>query len=316
MKSHYLHSPSQPANRLTLEQKIRRIALRYRQRERRRQQRLEKISRVGSLRGGWLSLACAVAVVTGASFPNTVFSVGLFERANENYAAGHFVEAAQGFEQVIARYGYSAPVLFDLGNAWLKAGQPGRAILNYERALLLAPRDSAIAQNLRLAREQAGLPARTPSAVMQAASLLSVNTWTWLGAGALVVMCLSIFSGRLRPTLPRSAVRMLVAGSAATLIAVIAVLAIRWPERERAVVLSSDCPARIAPAEAAGISFKLPAGEIVQARKSHGGFVLVQTADCRSGWVNQGQVAKVMVSDYVPEPALNNSIPAAKSNNS
>jgi len=35
--------------------------------------------------------------------------------------------------------GYSAAGLYNLANSYARAGQPGMAVLNYERARLLAP---------------------------------------------------------------------------------------------------------------------------------------------------------------------------------
>ena len=47
----------------------------------------------------------------------------------------------------------SAPALFNRGNALVREGKPGPAILAYERAQQLAPRDPAIAVNLQAVRD-------------------------------------------------------------------------------------------------------------------------------------------------------------------
>jgi hypothetical protein len=54
--------------------------------------------------------------------------------------------------------GYSAAALFNQANAYARAGKPGLAVLNYERAQLLAPNDADIAANLHFVRAKAGLP--------------------------------------------------------------------------------------------------------------------------------------------------------------
>src|SRR5665213_1190155 len=66
-------------------------------------------------------------------------------------AAGDYPTAARNYEQVLERDGFSAPVLFNLGNACLLYTSPSRAILDYERALVLAPRSAAIEANLTAA---------------------------------------------------------------------------------------------------------------------------------------------------------------------
>src|ERR1700726_3799579 len=57
-----------------------------------------------------------------------------------------------------AQAGYSAPALYNLANAYARAGKPGLAVLNYERAKLLDPNDPDIDANLRHVRESSGLP--------------------------------------------------------------------------------------------------------------------------------------------------------------
>ena len=71
-------------------------------------------------------------------------------------AAGDYPAAVRNYEQVLKRDGFSAPVLFNLGNAWLRLGKPARAILDYERALVLAPHNPAIEANLAAARSVPG----------------------------------------------------------------------------------------------------------------------------------------------------------------
>ena len=48
---------------------------------------------------------------------------------------------------------YSAPALYDLGNFYARAGRPAMAVLNYERARILAPTDPDIQANLSQVRE-------------------------------------------------------------------------------------------------------------------------------------------------------------------
>ena len=46
---------------------------------------------------------------------------------------------------------YSADLFYNLGNAWFKLGDQGRAILNYERALVLNPRMEEARSNFQTA---------------------------------------------------------------------------------------------------------------------------------------------------------------------
>jgi hypothetical protein len=297
MNSSGIQSHRPAPKRLSLEQKIRLLARRYRARERRRAGKTtnEKVP----FRPWWTVLAGALAQLAMAAVSLNAFAgpvTATFERANQAYASGQFVEAVRGYEEVIAQRGFSAPVLFNLANAFQRTGEQGRAILNYERAQWLAPRDSAIATNLLLARRKAGCATMEQSNLEKAARMLRLDTLAWVGSAALVLMCAGFLGGRLLPSSLRTGAHVLMGAAAGVLALVLVTFVWRWSDLDRAVVLAANAPARIAPAEAAGVSFSLAAGEIVHARRLHGGFMLVRTRDGRFGWMNRHQVARIIVS--------------------
>lgn len=82
--------------------------------------------------------------------------------ANHSYEEGRYQEAAAAYEAIIEAGIHNSDLYYNLGNAYFKQGDWGRAILNYRRARRLAPRDGDIALNLQLARaqtlDQLGLP--------------------------------------------------------------------------------------------------------------------------------------------------------------
>jgi hypothetical protein len=74
--------------------------------------------------------------------------------AGQLYETGQYAQAAQAYQQ-LADQGFADSALFyNLGNAYYKQGDYGRAILNYRRAQEFAPRDPDIEANLALARSQ------------------------------------------------------------------------------------------------------------------------------------------------------------------
>ena len=76
------------------------------------------------------------------------------QEANEAYQANEFEQAIEIYEQLISD-GYNTKVLlYNLGNAYYRNGQIGRAILHYERAALIAGKDKDIRHNLTVARQQ------------------------------------------------------------------------------------------------------------------------------------------------------------------
>ena len=182
----------------------------------------------------------------------------------------------------------SAPALCHLGNALVREGKPGPAILAFERAEQLAPRDPAIAVNLQAVRDTAGLVAPPTAWWQSAAHALTMNEWAWSGSLALAFVCVAVSFGRFFPARLRRPVNGLECDLCAGRPGCVARSGLRWPELSRAVVVNPHVTALIAPAESAGPVFPLAEGEIVTAKKALRNFVLVRTADGRSGWVRAG----------------------------
>ncbi len=73
-----------------------------------------------------------------------------FDQANQAYQQGKFAEAIEKYEMILERGLLSSALYYNLGNAYFKAGNLGKAVLNYERALRLSPNDEDIQHNLQL----------------------------------------------------------------------------------------------------------------------------------------------------------------------
>jgi len=190
----------------------------------------------------------------------------------------------------------SAPALFNDANAAQRAGRLGPAILDYERARLLAPRDGAITQNLRAARQKAGVAAPTVPVWQRPTHWLSLDALAGLASISLLLFGLLFFGTRLLPTSLRGLAR--IAGTSLSGIGLLAAAAIvlRWPELDRAVIVGTQPAARIAPATNAALSFELKPGELVQAENTYGAFVRIRAADGRSGWVSGAEIEKIIPS--------------------
>ena len=78
-----------------------------------------------------------------------------FRRGNDAYFHGRYAEAIEAYEHVAALGVISEDLYYNLGNAYLKAGQTGPAIFNYERALELDPSQDDVQFNLKVARDAA-----------------------------------------------------------------------------------------------------------------------------------------------------------------
>ena len=78
-----------------------------------------------------------------------------FRRGNESYFRAKYSEAIEAYEQVVALGVRSVDLYYNLGNAYLKSGQVGPAIYNFERALEEQPDAEDVIYNLNTARDVA-----------------------------------------------------------------------------------------------------------------------------------------------------------------
>ncbi|GAB4256297.1 MAG: tetratricopeptide repeat protein [Deferrisomatales bacterium] len=221
-----------------------------------------------------------------------------FLEAVAAYEAGRYGEAAQAFE-ALAEGGVENPDLYyNLGNAYWKQGDLGRAILWYERAARLAPGDPDLRYNLEIARS------RTRDAAPEEGvdwgrllffwrGLLSTRT-LWLLAAAFHLpfwgaKTLRLFLGR--PWVQRVGWMCLAAGL--VLGASAAVEALDPAARALAIVLPEELPVRAGVAPESTELFRLHAGSRVRIERLEGDHVRIRFAQDRIGWVPAEALGRV-----------------------
>jgi tetratricopeptide (TPR) repeat protein len=126
--------------------------------------------------------------------------------ADSAYVRGEYQQAITHYEALL-KQGASADLYFNLGNAYYRTENITRAVLNYERALLLAPSDRDIRFNLQMARSKT-TDKITPEQEMffvtwyhSLVNLASVDGWARTAllslALAIVLALLYLFSERI-----------------------------------------------------------------------------------------------------------------------
>ena len=239
-----------------------------------------------------IALAGVAHAVAPAESPNTIFF-----RANALYGDERWAEAAAEYERVIAAGWESGNLYFNLGNAWFRAGDVGRAVLDYERARRLLPRDPDVHANLGYARELAGDP-RDESVWARLVFPLAGRATTdelLVAASAvyttmMALLTLALFLPRLafgaRRTTAATAVALLVVTSSA----VYRLATLDGPSW--AVVVGRDeAPVRFEPSAGGTVHFQAKPGTMVRLLGAREGWAQVQRADGRRGWVEQTAVA-------------------------
>ena len=238
------------------------------------------------------TLAIFLLAVAALGFPIKGQAQTL-DDAHRAFAGGHYHDSTLGYQAILAQKGYSAPVLFDLGNSYYREGNFAPAILAYQRAEWLSPNDPDIAANLQLARKQAGLPATEPPPWEKVSQILNASGWAWVGCGAWTLLCASLLARRILPE-RRSLFFLTGAAGVLVLFAAIAAMVISSSELRQAVVVDKNASALISPFPAAQAVFSPSPGETVTVQKAYNDFLFVKDAAGHTGWISKTQITPII----------------------
>ena len=117
--------------------------------------------------------------------------------ADSAYINKEYAKAVEIYEALLQE-GESGEVYYNLGNAYFKQDELGRAILNYERALLLQPGNADISANLDIARAKTVDKVNPNPEVFFVAwtraliNMLTVDTWGYWGIGFFLCMLVAL----------------------------------------------------------------------------------------------------------------------------
>jgi len=218
-----------------------------------------------------------------------------FAKANQKYAAGDFKAAINDYEELL-RQGQDSPNLFyNLGNAYFRQKDFGRAILNYERALALDPRQAEAQANLRIARDEARALEIIPSRWERWFAFANANQYaitaavaSWIGMFAIASF---IFNRR------RSAIALFLLSMSILAIAVIAIFRLEGGKNGRglAVVTADNVEARLATADTANRVLTLPAGSEIQILSRRGDWIYAALPNNLRGWMPANSAEQVRI---------------------
>lgn len=188
---------------------------------------------------------------------------------------------------------YSADGLYNLANSYARAGKPGLAVLNYERAALLAPGDPDINANLEYVRAAAHVTSEPRGRLAHIAQAVPPAAAAWLGAVGIALAGAGTLVRRL--TSRFRAVRMCSILLGVSMVALtVSNAKLLWPRMHAAVVLIKDTPGRVSPVPMGDTAFVLPEAETVTITAEHEDFVLVRTRGGLSGWVARASLGTVV----------------------
>jgi type IV secretory pathway VirB2 component (pilin) len=188
---------------------------------------------------------------------------------------------------------YSADGLYNLANSYARAGKPGMAVLNYERAALLAPGDADTNANLEFVRASAHVSTAPRSRIARIAQTVNPNVAAWSGVLGIALVGAALLAGRKSRRFRGSRTAGLLLGLALVALCVSNAMLLR-PRMHEAVVLVNQTPARVSPVPMGDTAFVLPEAETVTVTALHEDFMLIRTRGGLSGWVARANVGLVV----------------------
>jgi tetratricopeptide (TPR) repeat protein len=222
----------------------------------------------------------------------------VFVQANTAYEEGAYPQAVRLYQQLLAADVENGHLHYNLGNAYLRNGELGRAIASYRRAEAFRPRDQDVQANLSFARKSTkdALTPPDPSEVFStlffwhyglsrselATVVLVLNLLFW---GGLALRLRYRGSEILRWT--NGCLLLLLLLTGASLLAHTA-----FPQQV-AVIVPQEVSAHTGPDAETVVRFKLHAGTEVRVADAREDWLRVQLPDGQQGWVAREQAEVV-----------------------
>lgn len=208
------------------------------------------------------------------------------------YKEGDYEGAVKEYEEILKGGRENGALYYNLANSYFRKKDYGRAVLNYERARRLIPRDSDLDFNYHYALSQMGGETGgaqgnfLPKAMDRHVSFYTLDEMILISAGLGCLMAvIHLISLYLR--WPRR-VRRGVLGMLGLLLAVYMTGFVVKAESYRDMAVAvADAEAKFEPRMEATTHFPLKAGIKIRILKTEDGWAKIRRADGKTGWVPQ-----------------------------
>jgi tetratricopeptide (TPR) repeat protein len=219
-----------------------------------------------------------------------------FDIANKLYEQGKFPEAAAAYQRLLQSGNVSSAIYFNLGNAFFKAGEAGRAVAAYRAAEAIAPRDPEVRANLQFVRSRVQSPAMPDPAWRAWLGRLTLDEWTILASALFWVSLILFAAQQFRPSWKTAlrSISMIAAGAA---LAAAVCLAIVWRHAatDRMVVVTAETvTARTGPFDEAQSAFVVHDGAELEVVDQKDQWVQARANARQIGWLRRADVEQLM----------------------
>ncbi len=216
-----------------------------------------------------------------------------FEKAAAAITTGDYGEAAYQLREIISEGNYSHGSLHNLGNAEWKVVRPGHAILAWERAALINPRDTNTAANLAFARKKSELQNPVLAWHESYSAWLPPNIWLLAASvglwGGVALLVLPRLIGARRADWHQGMAAMLLT------VFMLSVPALFGIHRRASlgVALEDATALRLTPTRDGEEMVRIPAGELARVERIRGAYFYVRAEGDRAGWVRKEEFERI-----------------------
>lgn len=232
-----------------------------------------------------------------------VFAQSGFEKGNVLYQKGQYEQAIQAYESVLDSRQQSADLYFNLGNCYYKLNKVAPSIYNYEKALVLAPEDADIANNLKFAQKLTIDEVKEVPKVGFAkllhdfTGMYHYNTWAWISI-VFGLMFLGFFIGyyfSLAAVLKRIFFFGMFVWVLFLLVSVGAAIFEKnhFVTDRPAIVFAEVTEVKSEPQKASPATFILHEGTKVFVKEILGKWKKIELTDGTEGWIESGAIREV-----------------------
>jgi tetratricopeptide (TPR) repeat protein len=220
-----------------------------------------------------------------------------FESGKKAYSEGKYEEAAAAFKSIIDKGYVSGNIYFNLGNAYFRAGDKGRAILNYERAKEYIPRDQDLSFNLRYLQAQVREPASkenyAAAFIRSFSAVWTKNELAWLCLFVLFLVAVIHIAG-LFLHWPKRRLFVLTVSGVIVLLVLTTGLLFKHFDKNNAIILANS-PVYFEPREKATMYFSVTEGEKVEMLKHENEWIKIRRKDGKMGWLQTVNLEQIHV---------------------
>lgn len=209
------------------------------------------------------------------------------------YARGDYVGALQVWRSQAERNGVTADLLAAIGNAEWKLGHKGRAMICWERALLLNPRDPVALAGVKHAQGAGGTDRPVATWSETYASFWAADIWLILAAVSFWGTLLTLLLPKLRRQLPSDWNQRILVTSATLFALCIPGLFGTYTLASRAVIRRPEVAVKLTPTVLGETVNGTAEGDVLRTGRQFNGHTYVTSADGKGGWVKSTEVEPV-----------------------